>query len=124
MWRGAACGFGAIVLAVVACGDGGGARGDDTTSKFDVAAWRSATVDHVDSYSEPERCGMVGQISDVLSVGMNSERVLALLGDQNMTIEDGRLSYTLGACDMSLDYDELWILLDNGRVTEWQVVQG
>ena len=112
------------MLVVVACGGGGGALVEDSTSKFDVAAWRSATVDRVDSYSEPERCGMVGQISDVLAVDMNSDQVLALLGDQNVTIEDGRLSYTLGACGMSIDYDELWILLDNGRVTEWRVVQG
>ena len=112
------------MLVVGACGDGDSARGDDSTSKFDVAAWRSATVDDVDSYSEPERCGMIGQISDVLSVGMNSDQVLALLGNQNMTIEDGRLSYTLGACGMSIDNDELWILLDDGRVTKWEVVQG
>ena len=111
------------MLVVVACG-GGGVLVEDSTSKFDVAAWRSATVDRVDSYSEPERCGMVGQISDVLAVDMNSDQVLALLGDQNATIDDGRLSYTLGACGMSIDYDELWILLDNGRVTEWRVVQG
>lgn len=112
------------MLVVAACGGGD----DDPAPKFNADAWRTANVEFEATESmmasPNDRCELVGQISEVLAAGMSVDEVTAELGGQNMTVDDDRLTYKLGACGMAVDYHYLWISLEGGQVKDWRVVQG